>query len=125
MTCPTAFSGSSFQKSAANWPDSGRRGTLLATQVLMTNLPKPRRGGPKAPDAAKPGGGIPAHGRARLCCLRNGGRHQGEIQSIARCYNKGALEWSSGVFPQGSLTGDEAQWQLETFTKQILPDFRG
>ncbi len=47
-----------------------------------------------------------------------------KIESISTCYGKGELEWFSWGFPQGFLTWDEAQWQLETFANEILPEFK-
>ena len=47
-----------------------------------------------------------------------------KMESIAKCYGDGELEWFSWGFPQGFLTWDEAQWQLETFGTEILPEFK-
>ena len=48
-----------------------------------------------------------------------------KMESIARCHGDGKLEWFSWGFPQGLMTWDEAQWQLETFGGEILPEFKG
>jgi alkanesulfonate monooxygenase SsuD/methylene tetrahydromethanopterin reductase-like flavin-dependent oxidoreductase (luciferase family) len=47
-----------------------------------------------------------------------------KLDSLARCHGNGELEWLGWGFPQGFLTWDEAQWQLETFATQILPEFK-
>ena len=47
-----------------------------------------------------------------------------KMESIATCYGAGELEWFSWGVPQGFLTWDEVQWQLETFATDILPEFK-
>ena len=47
-----------------------------------------------------------------------------KMESISRCYTDGDLEWFGWSFPQGFLTWDEAQWQIETFGREILPEFK-
>ena len=47
-----------------------------------------------------------------------------KLESISRCYGGGELEWFNWQFPQGFLTWDEAQRQLETFATDILPEFK-
>ena len=47
-----------------------------------------------------------------------------KIEKIATCYGEGELEWFGWLFPQGHLTWDEAEYQLETFGNEILPAFK-
>jgi alkanesulfonate monooxygenase SsuD/methylene tetrahydromethanopterin reductase-like flavin-dependent oxidoreductase (luciferase family) len=46
-----------------------------------------------------------------------------KIESIAKCYGNGELEWFSWLLPQGMLPFDEVQRQLEIFATQIMPEF--
>ena len=47
-----------------------------------------------------------------------------KMEAISKVYGDGELEWFNWSFPQGFLTWDEAEWQLETFATQILPEFK-
>ena len=47
-----------------------------------------------------------------------------KMSDLRSCYGDGELEWFSWNFPQGFLTWDEAQRQLETFGNEILPEFK-
>ena len=47
-----------------------------------------------------------------------------KMEKIATCYGEGELEWFGWGFPQGFLSWDEAEYQLETFGNEILPEFK-
>ncbi|MCE2464164.1 MAG: hypothetical protein J4F46_09730 [Dehalococcoidia bacterium] len=47
-----------------------------------------------------------------------------KLESISKVYGAGELEWFNWSFPQGFVTWDEAEWQLETFATKILPEFK-
>ena len=47
-----------------------------------------------------------------------------QMEKISTIYGEGQAEWFGWAFQQGLMTWDEAQWQLETFANEILPEFK-